>query len=83
MHSSETLTLFEPGRNCQANLMSRNFTRSKKIILSVMTVNPQKCIYLDGSVNIHQRNLRCLAMKNKLSPPFICDLVNELDESYL
>ena len=40
----------------------------------------------DGSVNIHQRNLPCLAkemfkINNKLSPPFICDLVNELDES--
>ena len=40
----------------------------------------------DVSINIHQRNLRCLAtemfkIKNKLSPPLFCDLVNELDES--
>ena len=36
----------------------------------------------DSSVTIHQRNLRCLAIEmfkinNKLSPPFICDLIQE------
>ena len=35
----------------------------------------------DGSVTIHEKKLRSLVMemfkiKNKLSPPFICDLVN-------
>ena len=36
----------------------------------------------DSSITIHQRNLRCLAIEmfkinNKLSPPFICDLIQE------
>ena len=42
----------------------------------------EKLLEKDGSVNIHQRDLRCLAtemfkIKKKLSPPFIWDLVNK------
>ena len=41
----------------------------------------------DGSVTIHEKNLRSLVtemfkIKNKLSPPFICDLVKESNIKY-
>ena len=41
----------------------------------------------DDFVTIHEKNLRCLVMemfkiKNKLSPPFICDFVKECNIKY-
>ena len=41
----------------------------------------------DGSVTTHEKNLRCLVtemfkIKNKLSPPFICDLEMEFYIKY-
>ena len=74
---------------CDKNLdhkINRLHERALRIAYNDYSASFEELLEKDGSVNIHQRNLRCLAtemfkIKNKLSPPFICDLVNELDES--
>ena len=53
-----------------------------------MTIPQALKLYLKMiSVTIHQKNLRCLAtemfkIKNKLAPPFICDLIQESTSRY-
>ena len=73
---------------CDRNLdhkINRLHERALQIAYNDYKASFEELLEKDGSVNIHQRNLQCLAtemleIKNKLSPPFICDLVNELDE---
>ena len=73
---------------CDRNLdhkINRLHERALRIAYNDYNASFEEFLEKDGSINIHQRNLRCLAtevfkIKNKLSPPFICDLVNELDE---
>ena len=74
---------------CNRNLdhkINRLHERALRIAYKDCNSSFEELLEKNGSVNIHQRILRCLAtemfkIKNKLSLPFICDLVNELDES--
>ena len=71
---------------CDKNLdhkINRLHERALRIAYNDYSASFEELLEKDGSVNIHQRNLRCLAtemfkIKNKLSPPFICDLVNKI-----
>ena len=56
--------------------------RALRIAYNDYTSSFETLLENDFSVTIHQKNLRCLAtemfkIKNKLAPPFICDLIQE------
>ena len=61
--------------------------RALRIAYNDYTSSFETLLDNDFSVTIHQKNLRCLAtemfkIKNKLSPPFICDLIQESTSKY-
>ena len=61
--------------------------RALRIAYNDYTSSFETLLENDFSVTIHQKNLRCLAtemfkIKNKLAPPFICDLIQESTSRY-
>ena len=61
--------------------------RALGIAYNDYTTTFENLLEKDSSVTIHERNLGCVAIemykiKNKLSPPFICDLVQESNFNY-
>ena len=68
--------------NSLSNKINVLYERTLRIAYNDYTSSFETLFDNDFSVTIHQKNLRCLAtemfkIKNKLSPPFICDLIQE------
>ena len=75
---------------CDRNLnakINRLHERALRIAYNDYISSFEDLLVKDGSVTIHEKNLRSLVtemfkIKNKLSPPFICDLVKESNIKY-
>ena len=68
-------------------LKSTDYTKALRIAYNDYISSFENLLVKDGSVTIHEKNLRSLVtemfkIKNKLSPPFICDLVKESNIKY-